>query len=147
MLVGKTERRDIPHEVGQWFEFRQLSGVELDEAEQVQTKASLAMISGLDEAALASLRAQAGTAREGPAPDKYDKATLLKYAVAGWSYGEPCTLANVAKLDALTRDWAVGVVLEMNTRPLAITSGGEATYGNGASRENSGSHISVSTLE
>lgn len=139
MLVGKTERRDIPHEDGEWIEFRQLSGVELDEAEEAQTKRSLSLIAGLDEAALGALRSQqAGAAPSGESPDRFDKTYLLRRAVTGWSYPDDCTLANVDKLDAATRDWAVGVVLEMNTRPLASTPASGANSNGVASLANSG---------
>jgi len=123
MLVGKTERRDVPHEPGEWFEFRQLSGPELDEAEERQTQRALAMVKGLDPGAMAILREQ-GQAAPAGTEQRYDKDTLVRHAVVAWSYTEPCEDDSKARLDAATRDWAAAVSVEMNTLGEAKASGG-----------------------
>ena len=118
MLVGTddTERVDIPHEPGQWMEFRLLSGRELDEAEQAQTRRFLQMVAGMDAGTLDAMRNLSGTSRADVRPDTYDKEKLVEYGVAAWSYGVPCDAAGKAQLDARTRDWAASIVLERNTR-------------------------------
>ena len=113
MLVGKTERRDIPHESGNWMEFRQLSGLELDEAEAAAMLKALALVKGLDAGAMATLQAQAGAQEQ---EQSHDKDTLVCHGIAAWSYPEPCDEENKRKLDAVTRDWAAAVILEMNVR-------------------------------
>ena len=124
-LVGKTERRDIPGEDGEWIDFRKLTGGELDQAEEVQTQRSLAMVKGLDPAAVSAIRTDPSVAVVA-APDPaaaYDKATLVQYGVVAWSYGEDCNERNKKRLEAATRDWAASVAVEMNIRPPGSASG------------------------
>jgi len=137
MLVGKTERREVPHEEGQWFEFRQLSGSELDDAEEAQTERALKMVRGLDAGTLASMQSQAPAQPPATAASQYDADTLVRYGVAAWSYAEPCSDENKRLLDARTREWAVGVILEANVRPAGEASGSAASSGAGPSRRNS----------
>ena len=124
-LVGKTERRDIPGEPGEWMEFRQLTGGELDEAEAVQTHRSLSMVKGLDPAAMSAIRTDPGVpvvAVPDPAA-AYDKDTLVQYGVVAWSYSEPCDAEHKRLLEAATRDWAASAIVEMNVRPPGSASG------------------------
>ena len=124
-LVGKTERRDIPGEDGEWMEFRKLTGGELDQAEEVQTQRSLAMVKGLDPAAMSAIRTDPGVpvvAVPDPAA-AYDKDTLVQYGVMAWSYAEACDDEAKKRLEAATRDWAASVVVEMNVRPPVNASG------------------------
>src|SRR3972149_911108 len=104
-LVGRTERRDIPGEDGEWMEFRKLTGGELDQAEQIQTQRSLAMIRGLDSGAMSAIRSDPVVAQPEPAA-AYDKDTLVQYGVVAWSYGEACEADAKKRLEAATRDWA-----------------------------------------
>lgn len=120
MRAGQTEKRDLPHEEG-WMEFRTLSGRELDDAEEVQTRRGLMMVDGIN---LTALRASA-EAQQRDQRDSYDKTTLIKYGVVGCSECEPCSDEAKQALDAQTRNWAVSVILEMNVRPLAIDSDSE----------------------
>jgi hypothetical protein len=118
MLVGTTdtERVDIPHESGQWMEFKLLSGRELDEAEQAQTKRFLRMVAGMDAGTLDAMRKMSGSPAADARPDTYDKEKLVEHGVVAWSYDEPCTAAKKALLDARTRDWAAAAIIERNTR-------------------------------
>lgn len=129
MLVGTdTERIEIPHESGQWMEFKLLSGHELDEAEQAQTKRFLRMVAGMDAGTLDAMRGMSGAQAGDVRPDTYDKDKLVEYGVVGWSYDQPCGTAQKAKLDARTRNWAVDIILERNTR-----TEGEGTDSGGSS--------------
>ena len=124
-LVGRTERRDIPGEDGEWMEFRKLTGGELDQAEEVQTQRSLAMVKGLDPAAVSAIRTDPGVpvvAVPDPA-SSYDKDTLVQYGVVAWSYSEPCDAEHKRLLEAATRDWAASAIVEMNVRPPGSASG------------------------
>lgn len=127
MLAGRTERRDVPHEDGQWLEFRTLSGRELDEAEQAQMRRGMEMMTGINLSAMGDratdlIREAAGEVGQ-KMEDSYDKDLLIKYGVAAWSADDPCTDENKERLDAATRAWAVSVIVEMNTRPLASDNG------------------------
>jgi len=128
-LVGRAERRDIPGEDGEWMEFRKLTGGELDQAEEVQTRHSLAMVQGLDAAALSAIRRDPGVpvvAMPDPAA-AYDKDTLVQFGVMAWSYPEACDADAKKRLEAGTRDWAVTVILEMNIRPPVSEPGSNAS--------------------
>src|SRR3972149_4903123 len=92
-LVGRTERRDIPGEDGEWMEFRKLTGGALD-----------------------------GAAGRAPGA-AYDKDTLVQYGVVAWSYDAVCEDDAKKRLEAATRDWAASVVAEMNVRPPVSASG------------------------
>lgn len=121
MLAGRTERRDVPHVEGQWVEFRTLSGAELDEADERQTEKFLARYG--KETLMALSQQASGLSISQEALDqqrnqKYDKDTLVRYGIATWSLAEQCNDENKCRLDAQTREWAVAVILEMNTRPL-----------------------------
>lgn len=121
MRAGRTERRDVPHEEG-WVEFRTLSGRELDEAEQAQTKAQIAMAKNFDPETLQSIRAANTDVTRDP-KDSYDKDTLIKYGVVGCSECDPCTPEAKEELDAATREWGVVVIVEMNVRPFLSENG------------------------
>ena len=138
-LVGKTERRDIPGEDGEWMEFRKLTGGELDQAEEVQTQRSLAMVKGLDAGAMSAIRSDSGVPVVAP-PDPaagYDKDTLVQYGVMAWSYADTCDVEGKKRLEAATREWAASVVVEMNVRPPVSGPGSNGSSRPGESAPNS----------
>lgn len=113
-LVGKEKiRKDIPGEPGEWMEFRELSGSELDEADRVATRHIIDMMQGVDLSALKTPTEVDETRRRQAA---YDADVLIKYGVVTWSYEEPCTEENKRLLASATRNWARDVILDMNLR-------------------------------
>src|SRR3989304_3505866 len=118
MRAGRTEQRELPHEEGAWITFRTLSGTELDEAGERATQKALALVKGFDPEALRAYQAAASVQSEAPVSAGYDKDTLIRYVVVGCSECDPCSDEAKRMLDAATRDWAVEVITEMNTRPL-----------------------------
>ena len=148
-LVGRTERRDIPGEDGEWMEFRKLTGGELDQAEEVQTQRSLAMVKGLDSAAMSAIRSDPGVpvvAVPDPAA-AYDKDTLVQYGVMAWSYAEACDDEAKKRLEAATREWAASVVVEMNVRPPVSASGSNGSSPPDESAPNSESPMDSTPAE
>lgn len=124
MLAGRTEWREVPHEPGQKIEFRTLSGRELDEAEQEQTKRQMTLAKGWDAETIKTIRAQAtDTTVERASKDSYDKDTLIRYGIVAWSDDADCNEQNKALLDAATREWAIDVIVEMNVRPFRSANG------------------------
>ena len=122
-LVGKTtEWKEVPHERGTRFEFRELSGIERDEAIQAATQRALESVRGLDLAALQGLRRDEVSEDE-RRETSYDAWTLIRYALVGWSYDEPCDDANKRLLNPPTWDWARETIIEMNTRTEAEKKG------------------------
>jgi hypothetical protein len=143
MRAGRTERRDVPHEPGQWVEFRTLSGRELDEAEELQTKRAMRLVEGMDLSAIRS----AATTQTPEQRDSYNKDTLVKYGVIGCSECEPCSDEDKLKFDGATRDWAASVVLEMNLRPLASGSASALSSSTESYHQNSPSLTGLSSQE
>ena len=123
MLVGAVTRLNIPHESGEWIEVRQLSGLELDEASDVQVLKITKRLGSIDAATIDALRtgrdgAEAPAAQQDPALS-YDAETLLKYAVVGWSYTQyQCDEQTKRLLDAVTLKWLVSEIVNMNVRPV-----------------------------
>lgn len=122
-LAGKTTREvAIPHEPGNFFTFRELSGRELDEADRENTRQGMLLLEGMPRMDLSAEQLAAARASQ-PAQnprDSYDKNVLCKYGIASWrgpEYDEtPCLFGNIEKLDASTRDWAAGIVLDLVLR-------------------------------
>lgn len=116
MLAGRTEWRDIPFEPGSRFEFRTLSGRELDEAQEAATSKALQSFKALGAELIAAIQQQQRdtTAK---AADSYDADTLIRCGLVAWSYEEPCNDEEKGRLDGRCRDWASAQIIEMNTYP------------------------------
>jgi hypothetical protein len=123
-LAGKTTREvQVPHEPGNYFTFRDLSGHELDEAEREnQRKAMLLMadIPRMEISAEQIAAARAGQPATKDPRESFDKDVLCKYGIVDWrgpNYEpDPCMFGYIEKLDAVTRDWAAAVILDLIIR-------------------------------
>lgn len=120
MLVdtNKVERLAIPHELGNWIEIRQLTGVEMDEASDVSTSRTLKQYKESLDAILGAGRDRQRDESQRDRKALYDSRTLLNKAVTGWSYEAPVTPDNIELLDGATRDWIWEEIVNRNTRPL-----------------------------
>lgn len=120
MLAGRTERRDVPHAEGEWIEFKTLSGLQMQRAADAKTerdtKAMAPVVAQWDDHTLARVQASEKKKTE-KAPD-YDAEMLIKWGINAWSLDTPCTDENKVLLDGPTLEWAVSVIVEMNTLPL-----------------------------
>ena len=110
-IVGRVTRHEIPHEPGEWFGFRELTGFEMDQARMEGVRQASKLVQGLDFSAMRD----SGQATADPR-ELYDKTTLVRWGVTEWSYREECSLEMRDRLDARTRDWAAEVILNMNLR-------------------------------
>lgn len=141
-LVGKDQVvRDVPHEEGQSFTFRLLSGPELDEAQEVEQQRQMGMLKHISpevvqqiiqrggQTAILTDDQRAALRERGVDADvveevvkreeraaQFDKDTLVLYGLSAWSYDEDCDDTNKRRLDARTRDWAATEIVKMNTR-------------------------------
>jgi len=126
MIVGNTiESIEIPHEPGNFIEIRQLSGLELDDARNVQSISSLKRLGALGSEVIDMIRSGPSDEVKTTEPDPkelYDKAFVIKHAVQGWhgpNYDNlPCTTENKLLLDETTVNWIFGIIVEKNTIPL-----------------------------
>ena len=137
MLAGQKEKRDIPHEEGQWFEFQTLSGKQLEEAKALEQERALRQMREMGQDLIQAMQARGGAAAE-PAPvDFYDKDFLVRYAVTAWSYDAPCNDENKLLLDAATREWAAETIVEINTRTPGEATGSSVNSNGASSHSNS----------
>jgi len=144
-LVGKihpdgsvtyfTERRYVPDEASVWFDFRKLTGPEMDEASDQALDRLAGKMKALGELDLSKFRSEDIKADESAQRRAtYDLGTLIRYGVVAWCYEEPCDDEHKAQLlDAATRDWAVGIILDMNTRTEAEKKGSSASLASDSS--------------
>lgn len=114
MLAGRKEKRDVPHEEGTWFEFRTLSGRELDEAQEAATEKALRSMKAMGPEIIAAIQ-EMNKGQQAKTADSFDPDTLVRLALVAWSYPEPCNDEHKALLDGRTRDWAAAQIVEMNT--------------------------------
>ena len=97
LISGRVERVDIPHEPGEWFEFRRLSAAQTRERKL------------LSFAALTATAADAATVEEREAIEAARVFTALEWAracVVDWSYTVPFSVEAIDLLDAPTLVWA-----------------------------------------
>lgn len=113
-------RREIPHEDGEWMEFRRLSWKQLDEISDAASVAALRHVKDLGPEILAGMRSAVRAdglqeqlrATESDPLNGYDLGALLRAGIVAWSYDEPFDQAVVDELDPVTAKWAGEAILE-----------------------------------
>lgn len=134
MIVGRiTDKVEIPHEPGNYFIFRQLSGVEVDDAREARSRKILQKINSVDRETMAAFRENKDEAvvlpTEIPPKDLYDWEYMIEKAVVGWEGPDYNDIAvdgeNKTLLDAKTREWAVDYICEKNFIPLVKSTTSE----------------------
>ena len=147
-LVTSTKNPQTPpHEPGVTFVFRPLSKRELREADEEDTRRKLSQ-QQLVRAAMSAeeweqTMADARLRRiehptEADPRDSFEKDVLLKYGLVEWSgpgYEVACNETTKAALDSQTYDWAVGIILDMNVRPVVEASASGISSATGTSPE------------
>tara|TARA_B100000949_G_scaffold4534_2_gene3936 strand:+ start:7109 stop:7522 length:414 start_codon:yes stop_codon:yes gene_type:complete len=126
MLVSKiVEKIDIPHEEGQWVEIRSLSFTAMEEANDNKQERDLMQVKRMggdvfEAIVRSSNKTETDSKGEDDAPkkgvtvDSYDKETLLRKAIVGWSYDGKPTLERIRDLDARTANWLAREIYERN---------------------------------
>ena len=134
MIVGsRTANLEIPHEKGNFIEIRELSGPELDNAQDIKSDKVMKKYGSIGAEALASLRSTNGAEPiaqpELDPKDEYDKEYCITNAIVNWSgtnYDNiPCNNENKLKLDKTTFDWIFAEIIKRNT----LTEGESVTFG------------------
>lgn len=130
MIVGKRiDKVEVPHEPGSYIHIRELSGLELDEAQEIRSNHSLKKYAELGKETLDALRdtnssnneelaqARLAAAQADPKFD-YDWQYIIDKAVVGWNgpaYDDVEFNDDNKKLfDKTTRDWLVEVIILRN---------------------------------
>lgn len=107
MALVSKRRVEVPHEPGEWFDLRQLSWADRQAAREARQAASLAQIKALGPDLLRDLRSAERSATDDDPANEYDTATILRAAVAAWSYDQPVTAETLGQLDELTAVWVI----------------------------------------
>ena len=137
MLLSKVQKVDHPYEVGQWFEFRGLSWVQLADARSQASAEQREIIKDLGPEFLSQLgstdteesdRAVKALEAQKYNASNYDTGTLLRAGVVDWSYengdGESVAVTDetLANLDEATAVWACEMILDITKPPEGRTS-------------------------
>lgn len=123
MLVRNilSDKIDIPHEPGQWMQFRRLNGRRLAACVEKRQEGAMSRMKTLGADGMAIIR-DAAKGREEAAVvadplDQYDRDTLLISGVASWSYeADPKSEleSEDGGLDPITSEWAARQILKFN---------------------------------
>ena len=132
MLVTKdiTEQVPIPHEDGQWMQFRRLSWLEMTEAAETAERRSVKKMTQFGSEAVGAIiashektaAATADTDGDGDAPKtakaptvgSYDRESLLENGIVAWSYEEKVSPKAIKQLDAETARWAAEQIFDLS---------------------------------
>lgn len=123
---------DIPHEPGQWCEFRRLSWKQLKEARKKNEAESREEAKALGAELFGALMRSSGDDKDDAAkaerleriaaerkwrPDQFDRDTVLTKGLVAWSYDVPLGNDAIGQLDEQTAEWAAHQIIEMS-RPI-----------------------------
>ncbi len=129
IITGETIRYPIPHEPSQWVELKLLSGRQMDKAEQLADAKAIQSLGpvmqelqGID---LPEPKVKTPEQERAAWRDRYDPEFLIKTALAQWSYTDEVPDDPEEVLDGVTRDWLWEFIVEQNSRPPALSLGGE----------------------
>ena len=131
MLVTKdtTEQVPIPHEDGQWMQFRRLSWLEMVEAAETAERRSVKKMTQFGSEAVGAIiashektaAATADTDGDGdttptkaPTVGSYDRESLLENGIVAWSYEEKVSPKAIRQLDAETARWAAEQIFDLS---------------------------------
>lgn len=118
LVTGIVVHEDIPHDDGEWMEFRPLSGKQLRKAQQVRQSRSREVLRELGGDIYKSIREsnvdkeEIEAAQRDPLND-YDTDMLLESSIIAWSYPEKVK-GNLEYLDKVTETWALGVIAKIS---------------------------------
>ena len=135
LIEGTYHKVHIPHEQTEedggphWVEIRKLSGAEMDEASQSQTKQVLDRMGDV----IGTLQGSAPTPTDEERNSLlvrrqvYDPEILIHHALRAWSYSQDVDGNPCGQLDAITRDWLWETIVDENTYPpVPLPSGGQS---------------------
>jgi hypothetical protein len=135
LTIGITDRRDIPHEPGEWIEIRKLSWKQLADARKVRQEVVFSSVRAMGGEVINALPKRCGQCgeekHEGACPppeqrtdasaadptNEYDRGTLLHTGIVAWSYDKPANVGNIDELDDVTAAWATAEIVAYNTVP------------------------------
>jgi|TARA_R110002020_G_scaffold273457_4_gene488609 hypothetical protein len=113
-LVAHTapQKISVPHESGQWLEVHPLSWADLESARRVKTEGAIKQAAMFDAETIQSLQGQQSQGGEPDPGDSLDMASVLNAGVKNWSYDDPVSPENIARLDEPTALWAFDEIVK-----------------------------------
>ena len=125
---GPPIRADIPHEPGEWMEFRKLASVVAAKARKVADKEGRQGVADFGPDIVKAFtapgddeRAARRTALLAKAQEydlsQFDRETLLVGTITAWSYVEKVTAETIGQLDEATARWAHQYVVDLMRPP------------------------------
>lgn len=126
-LVTKVrEKREIPHEPGEWMVLQKLSFRQLEDASEtmvLRTRERLRAFGGDLYKAIRESNREEIERQTGIDPEdlddqvdplaQYDTFTLLRHGIHDWSYDEKLNDTTRAQLDEETSEWAAREILKL----------------------------------
>jgi len=123
-----THKLDIPHEDGEWIEFKELGWRTLESAREMKARNALLSFRDLGPDFFRAVStpptpentpAAPVVAEEAPEVDEvpietYDMSILLRSSIVAWSYSVPCNEDNIDNLDQRTASWALKEILKIH---------------------------------
>lgn len=116
-LIDNTAGRrvDVPHEPGEWMEFRALTWPEVDKARKIKQRETFQDIGSMGPDAMKQIQSMQSDVVSDAVADpltQMDMLTVLTLGVVGWSYPAEVTIANLERLDEATARWAALEVIQ-----------------------------------
>ncbi len=113
----QSEKVEVPHESGQWFEFKPISHTKMEAARSARRARALSIFDGLSDGAIKAM--QSGESPSAAALNQpemqIDLQLLLEGTITAWSYeGVDLNKANIADLDNRTAQWAFREAVRLN---------------------------------
>lgn len=148
LTTNVTQRVEIPHEPGEWMEFKKLSRRQLEDAERTRRLESYeelrvmggelyeALVRGNREQVMQQAgvdEAEVAAAQRDPLT-RYDTFTLLRHGIKAWSYDATLSDAARAELDDETAEWAAREILKFS-RPQLFEDEEDEQSGNAGTPE------------
>ncbi len=122
--AGLTKVLPVPHEPGESITVRVLGWAALQRCLDAQTAASFGVVKAMGADLFTALQTRSTTAVNGAtatatatAASTYDRATLFRESIVGWTYGYTVTPENIENLDPVTADWLAEALQEMYAAP------------------------------
>lgn len=129
-IMGQKKWVEVPHEPGESIEICELTGLELEEAKNLNSTAVIRRLGAVDPETMKNFRLGRIDANsekeeeeeETPEEDLlrgYDQATILRRGINAWTYeGFDCTEGNRIKLDEPTKNWIIPLIIKYSRRTL-----------------------------
>lgn len=127
MLVSKiVEKLEIPHEVDEWVEIRNLSWTAMEEAVDTKQERDIGQVKRMGGDVFEAIMKSSASRQEssednedekkkrGATFESYDMETLLRKSIVAWSYDVKVSLSAIQDLDAKMAKWLAREIYERN---------------------------------